>query len=197
MISAPGSPARPPTTSGTAPVTSRRLREYKRARPSPDLCTMDARAIEFVFERRVAELAQRLVEVVGRPGQHRPDRLKRPHDERVKRAVASTHRRRRHWREPPGEHGRPPRTGRRDIPGTRRGSSKTASSAPWRSSPYRSLTRKSLLVPCGPPQQVAQIPAFAGRRSRPGSGGDPFEGGIDVVEGESWPRRKAPLRGHR
>ena len=43
---------------------------------------------------------------------------------------------------------------------------------------------KILLVPCGPPQQIAQDSGFRGRRSRPGIGGDAFEGGIDVAEVE-------------
>ncbi len=145
---------------------------------------LDARAIEFVFERRLAELVQSLVEVGGRPGQHRPNRLKRPHDERVKRAVASAHRRRRHWRERPGEHGRPPETGRRDIPGTRRGLEQHRFERALAQLAVQEPDEKVLLVPCGPPQQIAQDSGFRGRRSRPGMGRDAFEGGIDVAEVE-------------
>ena len=145
---------------------------------------LDARAIEFVFERRLAELVQGLVDVGGRPGQHGPDRLKRPDDERVKRAVASGHRRCRNRRERPREHGRPPETGRRDIPGTRHGLEQNRFERALTQLAKQEPDEKILLVPRGPPQQIAQGSGFRGRRSRPGMRGDAFEGGIDVAEVE-------------
>ncbi len=123
---------------------------------------LDTRSIQFVFERRLAELVQGRVEVGRRPGEHRPDRLKRAHHERVKRAVASAHRRRSCWRERPGEHDRPPETGRRDIPGTRHGLEQYRFERALTQLAVQEPDEKILLVPrVARRSRSRRIPAFA------------------------------------
>ena len=53
-----------------------------------DFVHLDARAVEFVFERRLAERRHRIADIGGRIREHRLDRLKRPEKEARESRVA-------------------------------------------------------------------------------------------------------------
>jgi hypothetical protein len=98
------------TTSGTAGVTSRRFRVYTFT-SSPTLWTWNARAVQFVFERRLAQRLERAAHIACGVGQHRLHRLEWLQHEPRKRVLAIHERCPRHRREIAGQHRRPADTG--------------------------------------------------------------------------------------
>ena len=179
------------TTSGTAAVTSRSCASTP-ARRRRTLCTW-IRAPSSLYSSDASPSSCRAVVDVGRrPGQHRLDRLKRPHDERVERGLALDERSARNWRESPGEHGRAPDTGRRDFRRPRHG---------LEQHPFeRALTQlaehqadEKILFVRGRARAADRAGFAAFAPADPGPrGGDAFEGRIDVAELErgSFGRRR-------
>ncbi len=79
------------------------------------LVHLDARAIELVFERRLAKISKSGFNVRGRVGEHRLDRRERLDDQRLQRRFAFDERRPGDRRERAGEHRRAPDGRRRDL----------------------------------------------------------------------------------
>ena len=81
---------------------------------------LDARAIELVFEHRLAEQRHGLVHIGRRVGEHRLDRLKRPEEEAREPGTAFGQRHARDGRQRAGQHrGAVPDAGRGKIRGPR------------------------------------------------------------------------------
>ena len=147
-----------------------------------DLVDLNARAVELVFERGLAQRGERLADAGRRIGQHRLHWLKWAEDELGKRSVAVDDRGPRDRREIAGEHRRASDPRRRDAGRARHGVHQDALERPLPQLAKKQADQKALLVGRGASEQLAKQL----RPRRNGSGArrlrDPVEGRVHVTE---------------
>ncbi len=135
------------------------------------LVDLHACAVDFVLERRVAELRDCVSDALAGLGKHRPDRPHQLHDERVERGwtgVARGQRGARHRSEIARQHGRPPDAGGIDLCGPRDGVEQHAFERTLAQLAVEQPSKEVLLVAGAPAEQRPENPCALGGRSLSG-----------------------------
>ena len=159
----------------------------QRAREHADvvagLVHLNARAIELPLERGVADAAERILDVVGRIGEHRLHRPHQLHAEARQTGVALDEGGVGDLRQLAGHHrGAPDQRRRQARARARRRRSSTPSSAPCRSSPVSSRTRNDCSSAVTRANRSRKQRRLLDRRPGAGRLRDALEQGVDLAE---------------